>query len=83
MQAQSSSQEGRILLAIQAIKQGHIQNVKSAAETYDIPRTTLQRRIQGTTSRRNSIPNLCRLTPYKESALVRYILNLDSRGFPP
>ena len=42
MQAQSSSQEGRILLAIQAIRQGHIQNVKSAVEMYDIPRTTLR-----------------------------------------
>ena len=70
MQAQSTSQEDRILLAIQAIKQGYIQNVKSAAETYDIPRTTLRRRIQGTTSRRDSTPNSRKLTPYEESALI-------------
>ena len=83
MQAQNSSQEGRILLAIQAIKQGHIKDVKSAAVTYDIPRTTLRRRIQGMTYRRDCTPNSQKLTPYEESALVQYILDLDSRGFPP
>ena len=35
------------------------------------------------TSRRDSIPNSRKLTPYEESALVQYILDLDSRGFPP
>ena len=82
-QAQSSNQEGRILLAINAIKQGQFQSVRAAAASYDIPRTTLRDRIHGMASRRDSIPNLQKLTPYEESALVRYILNLDSRGFPP
>ena len=35
------------------------------------------------TSRRDSIPNSRKLTPYEELALVQYILNLDSHGFPP
>ena len=35
------------------------------------------------TSRRDSIPNSRKLTPYEELALVQYILDLDSRGFPP
>jgi hypothetical protein len=34
-------------------------------------------------SRRDSTPNLKKLTSYEESALVQYILDLDSRGFPP
>ncbi|KFZ22954.1 hypothetical protein V502_02567 [Pseudogymnoascus sp. VKM F-4520 (FW-2644)] len=35
------------------------------------------------TSRRDCTPNSRKLTPYEESALVQYILDLDSRGFPP
>ena len=82
-QAQSSNQEGRILLAIHAIKQGQFQSVRAAAASYDIPRTTLRDRIHGMTSRRDSIPNSQKLTSYEESALIQYILDLDSRGFPP
>ncbi|KFY90459.1 hypothetical protein V500_05177 [Pseudogymnoascus sp. VKM F-4518 (FW-2643)] len=82
-QAQSSNQEGRILLAINAIKQGQFQSVRAAAASYDIPRTTLRDRIHGMASRRDSIPNLQKLTLYEESALVQYILNLDLRRFLP
>ena len=83
MQAQSASQEDRILLAIQAIKQGHIQSIRAAAMSYDVPEATLRRRARGITSRRDSTPNSRKLTPYEESALIQYILDLDSRGFPP
>ena len=82
-QAQSSNQEDRILLAINAIKQGQFQSVRVAAASYDIPRTTLRRRIHGMTPRRDSTPKSQILTSYEESALVQYILDLDSRGFPP
>ncbi|KFY99188.1 hypothetical protein V500_01442, partial [Pseudogymnoascus sp. VKM F-4518 (FW-2643)] len=43
-QPKSSNQEGRILLAIQSIKQGHIQSVRAAAMSYDVLKTTLRRR---------------------------------------
>ena len=82
-QAKSSNQEGRILLAIQSIKQGHIQSIRAAAMSYDVPEATLRRRAHGITSRRDSTPNSRKLTPYEESALIQYILDLDSRGFPP
>ena len=82
-QAQSSNQEGRILLAINAIKQGQFQSVRAAAMSYNVPETTLRRRAHGVTPRRDCTPNSRKLTPYEESALVQYILNLDSRGFPP
>jgi hypothetical protein len=82
-QAQSSNQEGRILLAISAIKQGQFHSVRVATASYDIPRTTLRRRIKGMTSQRDSTPNSQNLTPYEQSALVQYILDLDSCGFPP
>jgi len=68
---------------MQAIKQGTCQTIQAAAVSYDVPRTTLSDRIHGVTSRRDSTPNSRKLTPYEESALVQYILDLDSRGFPP
>jgi hypothetical protein len=82
-QAKSSNQEGRILLAIQAIKQGQFKSDRAAAVSYDIPKTSLRNRINGMTSRRDSTPNSRKLTPQEESAIVRYILELDSRGFSP
>jgi hypothetical protein len=83
IQATSPYKEGRILLAIQAIKQGQIQSIRATAASYDIPYTTLYRRIHGTASRRDSAPNSCKLSPYEEGTIVQYILDLDSRGFPP
>lgn len=82
-QALPSSQEGRILLAIQAVKLGQFQTLKAAATSYDVPRITLYNRINGMTSRRDSIPNSRKLTPEEESALIQYIVDLDSSGFPP
>jgi hypothetical protein len=35
------------------------------------------------TSRRDIIPNSRKLTPTEELAIVQYIFDLDSRGFPP
>ncbi|KFZ15551.1 hypothetical protein V502_05544, partial [Pseudogymnoascus sp. VKM F-4520 (FW-2644)] len=58
-----------VLLAIQAIKQGHIQSVRGAATSYDINQETLRRRIRGMPSRRDCTPNSRKLTPYEESAL--------------
>ena len=78
-----SNQEGRILLAIQALKLAQFQSVQAAAKAYDIPRSTLRDRIDGMASRRNSTPNSQKLTPKEEEAIVRYILDLYSRGFPP
>src|SRR5450432_4244789 len=82
-QALPSNQEGRILLAMQALKLGHIKSIRAAAASYDIAYTTLQNRIHGIPSRRDSLPNSRKLTPEEELAVVQYILDLDSRGFPP
>jgi hypothetical protein len=39
--------------------------------------------MKGIPSRRDSTPNSRKLTPTEELAIVRYILDLDSRRFPP
>jgi Tc5 transposase DNA-binding domain/helix-turn-helix, Psq domain len=79
----SAHQEGRILLAKEAVKQGQIQSIRAAAESYDVPETTLGDRIRGTPSRDDCTPNSRKLTLYEEEAVIQYILDLDSRGFPP
>jgi hypothetical protein len=42
-QAKLSNQEDRILLAIQSIKEGHIQSIRASAMSYDVPYTTRKR----------------------------------------
>jgi helix-turn-helix, Psq domain len=53
---QLAQKEGRIALAMQAIKQGHISSVRTAAQTYNVPKSTLRRRVKGIDARRDSIP---------------------------
>ena len=78
----SQSQEARILLAIQAIRTNQEMSIRCTAKTYDVPQTTLRDRMKDCVSKveeRNARHNL---TPTEEEILVRYILDLDSRGFP-
>ncbi len=79
----STNSEGRLLLALQAFKQGQFQSLRSAARTYDICPRTLGDQYRGIPARRDYIPNNRKLTPSKESVIIQHILDLDSRGFPP
>jgi helix-turn-helix, Psq domain len=49
-------QEGRIALAIDALKQGYFTSIRGAAKAYDIIRSTLQNRVNGHPTRRDSEP---------------------------
>ncbi|KFY30869.1 hypothetical protein V493_01595 [Pseudogymnoascus sp. VKM F-4281 (FW-2241)] len=82
-QAKPSNKEERLLQAIQALKQHQFKSVRAAAMSYDVSPRTVANRMNGMTSRRDSTSKSQNLTSYEESALVRYILDLDSRGFPP
>jgi DNA invertase Pin-like site-specific DNA recombinase len=46
-----TEQEGRILLAIQAIKNQEISTIQEVARLFNIPRTTLRRRLASTINR--------------------------------
>jgi hypothetical protein len=48
-----------------------------------VPRKTLSNRILGTSSRTTKVLNSQNLTILEEEVIVRYILDLDSRVFPP
>jgi hypothetical protein len=78
-----AEQEGRILLAIQAIKKQEIPTISQAATQFNIPRTTLRRRLQGTTNRSETRANNHKLTQIEEESLQKWIISMDIRGAPP
>ena len=47
----SISQEERVQLALKAFKDGQFKTKKAASLAFDVPETTLRRRIQGIASR--------------------------------
>jgi len=76
-------QEGRLLLSIRAIDLFQLQSVRQAAATFNVPKSTLYRRRAGIPSRRDCEANSKKLNKMEESALIQYILDLDSRGYSP
>ena len=76
-------QEGRLLLSIRAIDLYQFDSVRRAAASFNVPKSTLYDRRAGRTARRDCEPNAKKLDKMEESALVQYILDLDSRGYSP
>ena len=79
----STEQEGRILLAIQAFKNGEIRSISRTTRTFAVPRTTLRRRIDGVQQRGISYANLSKLTEIEEESLQKWILSLDTHRAAP
>ena len=80
--AQSASKEGRIALAINAYKLGSFTSIRNAATTYDIPRSTLQARLQGRVPQQEIRSANLKLTDTEELTLINWILSMDERGLP-
>jgi hypothetical protein len=78
----AEEQEGRILLAISDLKNSRIRSVRQAAQIYNVPRSTLQTRVNGITYRAEIRANGHKLTQYEEESLVKWVLDLDRRGLP-
>nr|XP_001392020.2 transposase [Aspergillus niger CBS 513.88] len=76
-------QEGRILLAIEAIQKGQITSIREAARVYDVARTTLQARLSGRVFAKNMTNARQKLSNNEEESLVKWILSLDKRGASP
>lgn len=76
-------QEGRLLLAIQAIKKQEIRTIAAAARTFNLPRSTLRDRLNGHTERSTIRANSHKLTEIEEESLEKWILSIDTRGAAP
>ncbi|RYC78417.1 hypothetical protein BFJ63_vAg18709 [Fusarium oxysporum f. sp. narcissi] len=77
------SDESRILLALQALQNNPKLTARRAAEIYQVGRIKLWRRHKGIQSRRDTIQKSRKLSDLEEEIIVKFILDLDSRGFPP
>jgi hypothetical protein len=80
---ESSSKESRMILAVQAVQKTPELSIRAAAKIYTVDRSTLTKRLNGITARRDTTPNSRKLTDLEESTIVDYVLDLDSRSFPP
>jgi hypothetical protein len=76
-------QEGRIVLAINALKKGQITKIRQAARLYDVPSSTLHDRFHGRTERASTRANNLRLGKTEEESLKKWIISLASRGAAP
>jgi hypothetical protein len=79
----STEQEGRLLLAIQAFKNREISSITSAARVYKVPRSTLRDRLYGVQNRAISRVKSHKLTEIEEESLKKWILSIDRRGGAP
>ena len=77
------TKEARIILAIKAICISKKLSQRSAAKIYNIPYLILYHRMSGRTPCCETKANCLKLTELEEEIIVRYILDLDDRGFGP
>jgi hypothetical protein len=75
------TQETRIILAIKAIRSSKKLSKRYITKIYKILYATFSYRITSRTYRPESKTNYYKLTDLEEDTIIRYILDLDSRGF--
>lgn len=75
---ESPGKECQLLLAIQAMKQDPNLSARAATKLYSVSRRTVQRRLDGIASRRDTTPNSQKLTKLEENIIAQYVLGLDS-----
>lgn len=76
-------QEGRILLAIDALKNKKIKSIRAAARIFDVPMTTLYGRMKGHPEVFTTYNNKFKMTQIEEESLVQWIMSMGKRGMPP
>ncbi|ESZ90366.1 hypothetical protein SBOR_9248 [Sclerotinia borealis F-4128] len=77
------SQEARIISAIETLSKSKKISRRSVANLYNIPESTLRTRINGSTPLQERRPANHKLTKLEEEVILRYILDMDARGFVP
>jgi hypothetical protein len=76
-------QEGRIQLAIQALKNREVTTIRRAAVVFSVPLSTLHNRMKGAQYKAEQRNHTFRLSETQEEALVEWILSRDRRGVAP
>jgi hypothetical protein len=79
----SNSKKSRVILALQALENDPCLTARRSAKIYSALYSTVLDRRSGRPSRRDIQPNSRMLTDLEESVIVQYVLDLDSKGFPP
>ena len=74
--------ESRVQMAINAWNEKKTRLILEAAKVYEVPESTLRRRLAGIKSRSETRANGHRLTEVEEQSLVKHLLDADKRGFP-
>jgi hypothetical protein len=82
LRRKSPERSGRLLLATQSLDDKILKSQRRAAYLYDVPRSTLQRRLQRARTIQDFNAQKRKLSPSEEESLVQWILDLDRRGFP-
>ena len=77
------SKESQIILAIEALKWDPKLSRRKAASIYNVAETTLRARMNSRILRCDYRPKTHKLTAIEEEVIVKYILDLDTRGFSP
>ena len=72
------TQEGRIILTIEAIRTTKNLSTRAATKTYNVPRMTLIDRMKGYIAKPEIRNTRYNLTLSEEETLIRYILDLDT-----
>jgi len=80
---QVHTQEARIIMAMEALQTTKKMSRRKAAKLYNVPETTLRDRMTGRTTIRERLPPHLKLNELEETVLLRYILDMDERGFAP
>jgi hypothetical protein len=76
-------EEAKIILAIETIRTSKKLSRRKATELYEVPFSILNGRINGRTSLLEWRLVNTKLSKLEEEVIIRYILDLDSRGFIP
>jgi DNA-binding Lrp family transcriptional regulator len=79
---ESSSNESRTILALQALKNDPKLSVRMAAQIYKVSRTTLTRRYNGNPSQAETTVKSRKLSNLEEKTIIQRVLKLESQGFP-
>jgi len=76
-------QEARISQAIEAIHSNNSPSIRAAARAYDVPHSTLAKRLRGQSTYQQSRMTNQKLLPTEEEALFQWVISMSERGFPP